>query len=491
VKKAAASSLLRTRSDDAAIRVLDSMDEETFVDFARQHAEAIPSALRRRTVGALGKFMESTTDQPARLRTALELIELGEQDLDGVVKDAMTALPRADMSNLESYYLQPGLEYLRKTDPTWASEWVAVQIAEGVLYSPEHWMQFARVVPAALVEKYLERLETEDLKNRQLGGMIAVVAAGGDAKLAARVFVKLRELRRKVDGEPSVRHEFEWRVMNQLEALFRGLPDDIAVAGVLGSVNAGDALDIKVAADVLSRVARSNDTPLEITNGEHKARLRDYLKGSLDLVLRQDDFNGEEKANLASSIAQVGEPEDLTDLLALIRADIERVRRGSAARAAGDRGPLGNGGIMCYARWHIAALLDLDAPSTDEALIGLLPEPEYRSEVATAMARDFLPKLERAWETTFRYDLMWAARDGRLPAPQDNERPPALRGGTQWRNQKPARAGKGRQAGTRVEGTRQGARGHRRSRVGASGHRRSRSRAIMTSTRAWTLPSDC
>ncbi len=422
VKKAAASSLLWARSDDAVIRILDSMDDETFADFARQHPNAIPDALRGRTVAALRRFIDSTADQPARLRTALELIRMGEQGLDGVVKDAMTALPGGDMHNLESYYVQPALEYLRKADPAWASEWVAVQVAEGVLYSREHWMQFAPVVPARLVEKYLERLETKDLKNKHFDGMIAVIAAGADAKLAARIFAKFRDLRRKIDADPEVRHEFEWQVMNQLEAVFRALPHDIAVAGVLDSVSAGDALDIKVAADILSRVARSNEAPLEITNAEQKARLRDYLNGSLDVVLRQDDFNGREKANLASSIAQVGKPEDLTDLLTLIRADIERVRRGRAARAAGDHGPLGNGGSMSYARWHIAALLHLDAPATDQALIDLLPEPEYLSDVATAMARDFLLKPERTWNTTFRYELMWAAREGRNPPPPDNER---------------------------------------------------------------------
>jgi len=181
----------------------------TFADFAREHPDAIPDALRGRTVVALRKFIDGTADQPARLRTALELIQMGEQGLDGVVKDAMTALQGGDMRNLESYYVQPALEYLRKTDPAWASEWVAVQVAEGVLYSREHWMQFATVVPAGVVEKYLERLETEDLKNKHFGGMIGVIAAGADAKLAARIFAKVRELRRKVNAEPAVRHEFE------------------------------------------------------------------------------------------------------------------------------------------------------------------------------------------------------------------------------------------------------------------------------------------
>ena len=163
--------------------------------------------------------------------------------------------------------------------------------------------------------------------------MIGVIAAGADAKLAARIFAKVRELRRKVNAEPAVRHEFEWQVMNQLEAVFRALPHDIAVGGVLDAVSAGDALDIKVAVDLLSRVARSDETALEITNSDLKSRLRDYLKGSLELVLRQEDFNGEEKANLASSISQVGRFEDLTDLMTLIRADIERVRRGRAGSA--------------------------------------------------------------------------------------------------------------------------------------------------------------
>ena len=52
-------------------------------------------------------------------------------------------------------------------------------------------------------------------------GMIAVIAACADARLAAHVFAELRELRRKVDAEPGQRHEFECQVMSQLEAVFR------------------------------------------------------------------------------------------------------------------------------------------------------------------------------------------------------------------------------------------------------------------------------
>ena len=424
VKKAAVESLMWTRSDDALTRVIESMDVQTFEDVARKNANLMPTALRSKTVAAMRGFIEISTDHPARLRTALDLVELGETGLDGVIKDAMAALPGGDMQNLGPHYIQPALGHLRNTDPVWASKWVAIQISEGVLYGGhEYWLPFATAIPDDLVEKYLQRLETEDLKNGRFAGMIAVIAARADAGIAARVFAKLRELRQKVDAEPGQQHEFNWQVMRQLEAVFRRLPDDIAAAGIMSSITGGDPLDIKVAAGLLSRVARSDVEPLRVADDDLKARLRAYLKGSVDLVLRQDDFNGEQKANLASSIAQVGEPEDTADLVTLIRADIERMRRSRAARAAGDRGLLGNSGSMSYARWHIAAVMHLDPAGAEQVLMALLPEPEYRIDAAAAMARDFVPKPERSFDTTFRYDLMWAAREGRtLPSGNDQRR---------------------------------------------------------------------
>jgi hypothetical protein len=422
VKKAAISGLMWTGSDDALIHVLESMDAQTFEDVARKNADQMPAVLIPKTVAVMRKFIERTTDHSTRLRTALDLIELGETGLDGVIKDAMVALPSGDMRNLGSHFIQPALAYLRETDPAWASEWVVIQIAEGVLYGHEYWLPFVTGIPDGLVEKYLQRLETEDFKNTRFEGMIAVIAARADAKLAARVFAKLSELRRKVDAEPGQRHEFEWQVMRQLDAAFRHLPDDVAAAGVFSSVTSGDPLDIKVAADLLSKVARSDVEPLRIADDDLKARLRAYLKSSVDVVLSQDDFNGEEKANLASSIAQVGKSEDMADLVTLIRADIERMRRGRAASAAGDHGPLGNGGSMSYAGWHIAAVMHLDPAGAEEVLIDLLPEPEYLSDAAAAMARDFLPKPAHSFDRMFHYDLMWAAREGCVPPPGDDQR---------------------------------------------------------------------
>ena len=299
---------------------------------------------------------------------------------------------------------------------------MAIQICEGVLYGHEYWLPFATAIPDDLVEKYLQRLGTENLKNTRYDGMIAVIAACADARLAARVFTELRELWRNVDAESGQQHEFERQVIDQLEAVFRRFPDDVAAGGVISSITDGDPLDIKVATSLLSRVARSDVEPLRVADDDLKARLRAYLKSSVDLVLSQDDFNGKEKANLASSIAQVGEPEDMVDLVILVHADIERVRRGRAARAAGDLGPVGNGGSMSYACWHLAAVMHLDPAGADQVLIDFLREPEYRTDVAAAMAIDYVPKPERSFDTTFRYDLVWTAREGRTPPSGNDQR---------------------------------------------------------------------
>ena len=413
VKKAAVSALMWNGSDHPLTRVLESMDAQTFADVARENADLMPAALRPKAVAAMRRFVENSTDHPQRLRTALDLIELGETNLNGVIRDAMAALPGGDMRNLGPHYIQPALEHLRNRDPVWASEWVAIQLAEGGLYGHDYWLPFATAIPDHIVEKYMQRLETEDLTNAHLADMMAVIAARPNARIAARVIEQLRELRRKVDAEPGQRHAYERQVMRQLEAMFRRLPDDVAAAGVISGVTDGDPLDIKVTAGLLTRVARPDVDPLRIADDRLKERLREYLTGSVDLLLRQDDFDGVQKANLSSSIAQVGEAGDVPHLLALIRADIDRMRRGRAAATAtgGVRGPLWTGASMSYARWHISALMHLvDAAAAEHVLIDLLNEPEYRTAAAAAMAQQYLPKPERPFGMLFRYDLISAAR---------------------------------------------------------------------------------
>jgi hypothetical protein len=90
---------------------------------------------------------------------------------------------------------------------------------------------------------------------------------------------------------------------------------------------------------------------------------------------------------LASALARVGEPEDIAILRELIRADIERVRRGREARAKGDRGKLGNGAAMSYSNWHTRALALLDPDNADTVLLEVLKEAEYERDAAATLVQ--------------------------------------------------------------------------------------------------------
>ncbi|MDP6951897.1 MAG: hypothetical protein QGF53_03965 [Alphaproteobacteria bacterium] len=66
--------------------------------------------------------------------------------------------------------------------------------------------------------------------------------------------------------------------------------------------------------------------------------------------------------------------------------------------------------------------MQLDPTEAEQVLIELLSEPEYASDAAAAMARDFMLKPEDSFDRKFRYDLMWAARESHTPPPRDDQR---------------------------------------------------------------------
>ena len=126
VKMAAVSGLMWHRSDNALTHVLNSLDAQTFEHIARKNADLMPKAFRSRTIAVLRKSLKTSADQTARLRTALSLVDLGERDLDGVIKEALAGLVGRDMRDLSRSYIEPALKHLSNNDPAWTSEWVAI-----------------------------------------------------------------------------------------------------------------------------------------------------------------------------------------------------------------------------------------------------------------------------------------------------------------------------------------------------------------------------
>ncbi len=108
-------------------------------------------------------------------------------------------------------------------------------------------------------------------------------------------------------------------------------------------------------------------------------------------VLAREDFRGSAKAYLATALAEVGNADDMDDLLVLLRADIERVRSGRRLLRDGHRTPQSDAATMRWAQYHVQAVLRLDPVRAAPILSELLQEPEYEQDAAWAL-RDLARK---------------------------------------------------------------------------------------------------
>ena len=423
VQKAAVDGLTWNGLEDEAARFMEATAATAFDAIAREMPpDFVPAAIRSKALAALQSVPDDRADPGRRLATLLKRAELGEPNIADLLKSGLDEVPDKESEKWGHYAIRQALDILRAREPEWVSHWVAARVANGALYPP-HWMPLVSTVSDELAENCLRRLESEDFKNSYFGGMIAVLVVGANDRLAARVFSDLRELRRTINAAPDQRHDCEWQIERQLETLFQALPIDVSLAGLLAALSDDQALDLEVLSRLLSRVARTESESIRAASSDLKAALRAYTKKGLPVVLGQDDFRGELKANVASVLAQVGEPDDIDDLATLVQADIERVTRGRGARAAGKRDPAAEGSSVSYAPWHVRAVVELNAPKTDALLLDLLRHPEYELPVAEEMARLAVPKKPEALFAKVDYNKIWEARAGRIPrSPNEEQR---------------------------------------------------------------------
>ncbi len=424
VKEAAIQRLCWIGAEEDAAQFLDSLDEPTF-DLIVEHLgpRFIPKPIRTRAIAVLQQCRAKATDPLARLRTLLRTFEMGvPKDVDQIKEDLESITERID-EHQAYYVIRPALDIVREKDPLWVSAWVAGRIADGFLRH-ESWHNMITAVPEGLEQELLHRLETEDLNHAHLDDIIAVLAADADVTMVERAFAKLCDLRRTITNEPDQRHEFEWAIERQLETLLKALPASIAVAGMSRCFSKEvDIVELDVITRVFSSVACADLELREQLDVNLREQFRAYLKNAIALVLQQDDFSGQLKANVGSVLASVGAPEDMAEMRELILADIERVRRGRAARARGDRGRLGNGAVMSWAVWHIRAAVKLDPAGSDALLLDLLTEPEYERYVAAELSRLVAPPAAKdGLLRKVDYGRVWEARAGVQEEPQKERR---------------------------------------------------------------------
>jgi len=203
-------------------------------------------------------------------------------------------------------------------------------------------------------------------------------------------------------------------VFSQLGELFRRIRPATAVAAIsILFSKEPDSVEVRVVAEMISRVGRDEldlrgELPDELRQG-----LRQYLRSGISFATSQNDVRGELLANLASALARVGDHEDVADLARLIQADLKRLRDIRAAAATGQRIQ----GVMGYSTWQLNALISLDREQAESVLHTLLNEQEYETEAAKSLLR--VATVEgserRGLPPNKDYGLIWKAREGPIP----------------------------------------------------------------------------
>ena len=406
---------------------LAGLDDNTFRAAARQlPPEWVRGANRPRALAVFQKLYDETSEPLKRISLLMKASELGEMDIAGRLKEELGKCDPAQAKQLGDFRLKPILDTIRGNDPEWVSRWIAERIVDGTLWH-DHWISYVTSIPPEMRESLLLRLETEDLQHARRGNGISILAAVPDNAMVQRVFGKLCELRQKITSEPEQRHELESAVEHQLGDLFRLLPAKDVVQGLISELTGDiDAQRLIVVCRLFSRVGREDADLRDELSDPIRQMLRTYLLKGVPVMLQQADFSGSMKADLASSLARVGEPEDLARLHELIQADIERLRKGREARAKGDRGKQGNGASMSYSSWHTRALARLAPDHADSVLLELLKVPEYeRDAAATLVQLARTPEPQKPVNPFGRkrnYSEMWEARATLQPTGFNEER---------------------------------------------------------------------
>jgi len=424
VRAAAVQALSWVGSDQDIVKLLEALDEGSFEQAVQKmHAEEIPPSYHTRALASYQKIVSESKDPLTRLRFLLKGAELGETGIAEKIKHELTALPLGKIEDAGEFVIKPAINIVRKTDPQWVSYWVAGRIVDGSLWR-DSWMVHVTSIPEDMKETLLQKVSGEDLQHahkREIG----VLAVFADSSLAEIIFSKLFAIRRSITLPRDPANQAKWTITRQLEDLLRTLPPNIAVAGLSNLfVREFDSIEFTVVIHAFSTVGRDEPDLRPLLQDDLRQSLRRYLKNGLNFVLSQDDFSGETKANLASALARVGEPEDMLDLSQLIQADIQRERKGRAAWVRGERSKFANGGLMSYTNWHVRAVTSLNPESAEAILLHVLDEPEYETEAASALVR--LARTRVAEELfSFKptdYSVVWEARAGRIPNEFDEER---------------------------------------------------------------------
>ncbi|MBZ5677984.1 MAG: hypothetical protein LAP61_27365 [Acidobacteriia bacterium] len=384
VRLAALRALSWIGQHDEVAGILQSLPDPEFEQAIQElDVEDLPSSVRARALLSYTAVLGEAAEAKARLQIALRLAELGDSEAAARLKHELSNLPAALIRDLNDYYLRPAAEIVRRADPEWLSQWVTDRVVEGALRG-DNWLSMISGVSKDVTRRLLQRSCTEDLRRSGASGAVAVLEAAADPDLARAVFLALRDHRRELLADPQ--NEEKQAIDAQLRHLLWALPPALVIEG-LSDILTQPPRDeeLAIVTEMFSRKGDQDNDLKATLPDDLRQRLRAYLKSAVPMVLARDDFRGELKGHLAPVLAEVGESKDIDDLMAMIRADIVRVREGRLAMARREQTARAQGSSACWSGWHVQALLRLDHVQRETILLDLLNEPEYELDAAWAL----------------------------------------------------------------------------------------------------------
>lgn len=125
---------------------------------------------------------------------------------------------------------------------------------------------------------------------------MAILAATADGPLVERIFARLRSAWDVIVADPDSRHEFEWAIEHQLEALLRAFAPDVVVEGLAPQLSGPvDPQDLALLTRLFGRLAADNSDVPHSLSEKPTQLLHDYFRTGLDAVLRETISTGSKK----------------------------------------------------------------------------------------------------------------------------------------------------------------------------------------------------
>lgn len=362
--------------------LIEKLDQETFAaTISKMSPDEIPPTIRARALTLYQKIYNESMDAVDCLRNLLSQVKLGNTNIENELKKHLNDLDRSKMKDLGEFVIKPSLDIIKKSDPTWVSHWVAERVADGSLWL-NHWSVFITAIPEKIMTDWLQKLSSEDLEYQHHSHINELLAVGADKDFTENIFLKLCELKRlKQYSTPDQISKKEHAIVRQLEDLFRALPPNIAVSGLSKCFDSKfDNIEFLVVIDVLNSVGRSEPRLSDILDSELRQKIREYLKGAISFALSEPDSSGNIKAELASCLGRVGEPEDMVDLDRLLQADLKRLKEILKNRIEGRAVT-----ITSQCGHYLKALVQLAPLGAEDIILNLINEPIYDCESASVL----------------------------------------------------------------------------------------------------------